>query len=859
MLAQLVYEVGSWEIDADRRELRAHGRPVPIGSRAFEIIEKLAGCAGQFVSKDELVAHVWRGAVVEENTLRVHIHAIRKALGPDRNLLKTAAGRGYRLLGRWTAKQDSGRRTDPTFRASAAAHQTFRNNLPAAASPMIGRGPALQQLRDLVTAFRVVTLTGAGGIGKTTLAIELARNMLAEFDDGVCLVELASLTDPGLVPSTAAAALGRKADSEVITAEHVARAIGTAKLLLVLDNCEHVVDAAARLIEAIVRQCPFASLLVTSREVMRVDGERVYRVLPLDIPDARSEKRGSEQERLLGYSAVALFVTRTQALDDRFSPGTASMSEVASICRHLDGIPLAIEFAAAWAATLGVRQVASGLRDRFGLLTSRRRTALPRHRTLRATLDWSYRLLSEDERALLRSLAIFAGPFILDDAQAIAAAPDTVEWLSELVDKSLVVANSRGSATLYRLLETTRAYALEKLETSGALEAVARRHAQHHRDLFERTETETEWEARSTGELHADHAWRLDNLRAALEWAFSEKGDASIGVALTAAAVPLWMHLSSLTENRWRVEQALALSPAAGTGDARREMKLHVALGASSVAEFPVKAEAAWERVLHLAREIGDVDHQLRSLWGLWVQRRRGALDLAQQFCAIASTPADRLVGERMLAVSHHNLGDQSEARRYIERVVAGSSTRDASSNIIRFHINQGLAAQAFRARILWLQGYPEQAMQAASRALEQAMAANHVLSICHVLAFAACPIAAWAGDLEQGQHYIGLLREYTTKHAMTFFRAWSDCHQGMLDIQRGRVIDGTDLLCSGFGELRSGNHGFRVLGFLGELASALGRAGRVDEGIAAIDEAIDGADRTDERWIRPELLENPG
>lgn len=851
MLAQFVYEKGSWEIDTDRRELRAHGRAVPIGSRAFEIIEKLARSAGQFVTKDELVAHVWRGATVEENTLRVHVHAIRKALGPDRTLLKNAAGRGYRLIGLWTAKLDDD--PDQAVRAPATPGDRVRSNLPASTSQLIGRARTLQQLSDLVSAFRVVTLTGAGGIGKTTLAVELARRLAAEFDDGVCFVELASLTVLDLVPSMVSAALGRKADSEVITAEVVARTIGTARLLLVLDNCEHVVEAAASLIETIVRQCPHVALLVTSREVMRVDGERVFRVPPLEVPDAAIE----QQERLLGYSAVELFMARMQALDDRFSPAATNLPEVAAICARLDGIPLAIEFAASRAATFGVQQVAAGLLDRFGLLTSRRRTALPRHRTLRATLDWSYELLSEAERALLRKLAIFAGLFTVDDAQAIAAAPDTIEFLSDLVDKSLVVSASRDSATLYRLLETTRAYALEKVEASGELDAVARRHAEHYRNVFERTEAE--WQVRPTSELHADHAWRSDNLRAALDWAYSGRGDASIGIALTAAAVPLWLHLSSHGENRGRVEQALALLPAAGTWDARREMKLHAALGSSSASDFPTKAEAAWERVLHLAREIGDVDHQLRSLWGLWVQRRKGAFDLAQQFCAIAPTPSDRLVGERMLAVSLHNLGNHNEARRYIERVVAGSSAMGASSTIIRFHVNQGLAAHVFRARILWVQGHPEQAMQAASRALEQAISVDHGLSTCHALAFAACPIALWAEDLERSQEYVGLLRDYAAKHAMAFWGAWSRCHQGVLDIKRGRAIEGTDLLRKSFDELRTGNRGFRVLGFLGELALGLGRAGKIEEATAAIGEAIDGADRTDERWIRPELLRIKG
>jgi predicted ATPase/DNA-binding winged helix-turn-helix (wHTH) protein len=846
LLAEFVYEKGSWEVDTDRRELRAHGRAVPIGSRAFQIVEKLARRAGQFVSKDELVAHVWQGAIVEENTLRVHIHAIRKALGPDRTLLKTDSGRGYRLIGRWTSKREKGEEPDRAARPSPAQGEQPRSNLPAATSPLIGRDLELQQLRALVSAFRLVTLTGAGGIGKTTLALELARNVLPDFVDGVCQIELAALADPQLVPSVVASALGRSATGAMTTAEGLARTIGMARILLVLDNCEHLVDASARLIEAIVRQCPNASLLVTSREVMRVDGERVFRVLPLVVPEETSGK----QERLLGYSAVELFLARMQAQDNRFSPAATDIAEVAAICRHLDGIPLAIEFAAARAATLGVRQVASGLANRFELLTNRRRSALPRHRTLRATLDWSYGLLSDAERTLLQGLSIFAGPFTLEDARKVVDVPDTMEWLSELVDKSLVVAESRGSATQYRLLETTRVYALEMLGISGHLDGVARRHAEYYRDFFERIEPE--WQSRPTGEVQADYGWRRHNLLAALDWAFSDKGDVSVGFALTAAAVPFWMQTSSLGEWRQRVEQALAHLSDGGARDARHEMKLYAALGASLVGFR--RAEPPLEKVLQLARELGDVEQQLLSLYGLWLARRTGTLDLAQQFRAIATTRADLLVADRMFGMSHHLLGNQAEARRHLERVVAGRSELGASSTIIRFRANQALAGQAFLARVLWVQGHPEQAMQAVSTVVAQAMAAGHALSICQVLAYGGCPIALWSEDVEASQHYLGLSKDYTSKNELSIFADWNRCHFGQLDLLRGNVVDGVAEMRAGLDALRASGRGFWMLDTVAELASGLGRAGRIEEGMAMIDESSGIADSTDEKWIRPEL-----
>ena len=280
---------------------------------------------------------------------------------------------------------------------------------------LIGRSTAVQSVRDLLSAYRVVTLTGPGGIGKTVLAVKVARDLLADFEDGAWLVELASLSDPALAPSAAASALELKLGGERVTAESLARAVGDRHLLLVLDNCEHLIDAVADLAETVMRLCPRVTVLATSRDVMRIQGESVYRVPALDVPALEHEA----PDIILGHSAAELFVARAKALDTGFSPQPEDLSSIAEICRHLDGIPLAIEFAAARAAFVGTEQVATGLRDRFALLISGRRTAIPRHRTLRAVLDWSYQLLSEEEQRLLRHLAVFPAGFTFEAAQAV--------------------------------------------------------------------------------------------------------------------------------------------------------------------------------------------------------------------------------------------------------------------------------------------------------------------------------------------------------------------------------------------------------------------------------------------------------
>jgi predicted ATPase/DNA-binding winged helix-turn-helix (wHTH) protein len=480
----LVYEFDGWEVDLERRELRARGVPVPLGGRAFQVFAVLVKSAGELVTKDELMARVWPGAIVEENKLQVHISAVRKALGPDRGTVRTSFGRGYRVLGNWRIRKECALADPVGLDPTRMPVQPFLNNLPAAASGVIGRTATVQQLQEFLCAHRAITLTGPGGIGKTTLALEVARSLFPAFHGDCWLVDLASLSDPGLVPPTVAGVLGLKLGGDEISTEYVARAIGGKKLLLVLDNCEHLIDATARLAETVVRLCPATSIVATSREVLRIEGEHVYRVAPLDVPDPDQE----QSDIVLGHSAVQLFLARARALDSDFSPHGENLRTIAAICRRLDGIPLAIEFAAARAAMLGPELVLSRLDERFGLLTGGRRTALPRHQTLRATLDWSYELLPEPERCLLRRLGVFPAGFTLEAAIAVMGDQGhttsvILDEIANLAAKSLVTLDESAPTGCWRLLETTRAYALEKLAEGGETELITRRSAEFFRDL----------------------------------------------------------------------------------------------------------------------------------------------------------------------------------------------------------------------------------------------------------------------------------------------------------------------------------------------------------------------------------------
>ncbi len=530
----MTLKFGRFQVLPHRREFLADGVPVSLGSRAFDVLMVLIDAGGELVTKDEILSRVWPGMVVEEHSLQFHISTMRKVLGEDRGFIKTISGRGYRLVADITPA--AGEQEALAGRGAALSPPPLPDaesptNLPAPTSELIGREVELSEASTLLTAHRLVTLVGAGGIGKTRLGLEVARHLRPNFTNGVWVAELGRLSDPDLVPVTVAAALGLEIAGGGVTPEQVASALSAKRLLLVLDNCEHVIDAAARMAEALLRANPAVHVMATSREPLRAADECLYRVPPLAVPAEGTE----DIEDLLRYGAVQLFVARVRATEPHFAPDQRIAPAIAGICRRLDGIALAIELAAARAATLGVEMIATHLDDRFHLLVAGRRTALPRHQTLRATLDWSYELLSEADRIVLRRLSIFAGSFTLEAAGTVAAsaelaALDVINAVANLVVKSLVIANAGDTIARYRLLETTRVYALEKLTEGSELEPIARRHAEYCRDLLERAETELE--TKSTGECLAAYGPWIDNIRAALDWGFSPSGDASIGMAV---------------------------------------------------------------------------------------------------------------------------------------------------------------------------------------------------------------------------------------------------------------------------------------------------------------------------------------
>jgi predicted ATPase/DNA-binding winged helix-turn-helix (wHTH) protein len=852
------FGLGPFLLLAEERLLLEGDRPVRLGSRAFDILVCLIERAGEVVGKEELMARVWPQTFVEEANLKIQISALRRALGDGQGgnrYIVTVVGRGYNFVAPIRIEGPSRASPSPTI-ATAALH-----NLPFATTRLIGRGESAAILVSQLSQQRLVTIVGSGGIGKTTVALAVAERMIGAYEQGVRLVDLAPLRDARLVPSAIATVLGLEMRTEDPIPSLVA-ALRDSRMLLLLDNCEHVIEAAADLVAAILSGVAGLTILATSREPLGVPGERVHRLGPLSSPESSSELTAAEAA---AFPAPQLFVERVTAIVEDFALTDANAPLVVAICRKLDGLPLAIEFAAPRVEVLGVEGLAARLDDSLLLLGARRPAAMPRHQTMRAVVDWSYSLLSEHERRFFRALGPFRGAFTVDAAAAVAmdAGVRAMDRLADLAAKSLVVADVDGIKPRFRLLDTTRAYTLEMLGASGEREPIARRHAAYYRQLFERAAAEAP--VRAAGDWLADCAQDIDNLRAALDWAFSPGGEASTGVALTAAALPLWIRLSLLEECCRRVQQALG---AASTENPWEAMRLQAALGAST----PEASEmvAAFTKVLDIAKRLDDVEYQLRALWGLYfyyngIGRFRTAQPFALEFHSLSlrgSDQNDQMFGKSMVAVAEHYVGDQVSARRQLEQLLTQGAAGDRGWDVVRFRdvvrfgMDFRLLVRVFLARVLWLQGFADQAVRMAEQSLREADATGHAISQCFVLAIASCPIAFWVGDRVAATKYTAKLVELSRQHALPHWAAFGARFEQILVIKAGDLEGGSRRRPSGQDEVAAPNFSFRSLSGLTQLAEALGQAGRTTEGLAALEAGIE---QFEDGCFSPELIRLKG
>ena len=813
---RLVHASGECEIDLARRELRVSGSFVPVGGRAFQIIEVLAGSAGELVTKDELLDRIWPGTIVGENTLHVHAGALRKALGPYRNLLKTESGRGYRLLGDWSVRRHEAAKPPVGPQRMRIDGESPVTNFPLPVNRLIGRTAAVARLRDLMSAYRLVTLTGPGGIGKTSLALKAARGVVGEYADGGWLVELASLSDPALVSTAVAGALRVSTGLTNVPPETIVHSIGDKKLLLVLDNCEHLIEAVATLAETLLVHCPQATIIATSRETLRIAGEQVYRVPPLEVPAAGLD----DAAHILSHTAVELFIARTRASDAGFSPRPDELVGIGAICRHLDGIPLAIEFAAAHASTFGLHRMAAGLHDRLALLTRGRRTALPRHRTLRGVLDWSYDLLSAAEQRLLRHLAVFTGGFTVEAAAAVISGGDAdlssvMEDIANLVAKSLVTLD-RDVASRWYLLETIRAYAATKLDEHGERGAAVRRHAAYFRDLFPWS-----WLASSSAVSTDDRASRIreiDNVRAALDWCFSAGGDRALGLNLMAGYA------------RWsRVDVGIPMLDV--TDAARQPLNL---LG----------------RALDAAEALDDLDAQARALIGLITHHSFSAehdrtLAAAQRLLLVTDRIGDealsRIAG-RLMGNALVMLGRPREAQGFLESYLNAYRSTNDQPRSSESPVEHRALAHAFLSRALWLRGFIDQAKREAQASLDDLPATDAPFPLCRVLFYGVCRIMPTTGDFAAAEQSIARLIEAATRINAPFWQTSGHFLSGKLMIERGDFARGVAVLNDAFDTCRRTGWRMSYPEFKGALAMGLAGLGQLDDALASVNEGLGGA-----------------
>ncbi len=852
---------GPFRLFPKARLLDKDGVPLHIGGRALDILLVLSERPGEVVSKRELVDRVWAGINVDEGSLRFHIGALRKALGDGTagaRYVLNVPGRGYCLAA--PLANSGSRAAVPSLPAPAAPA-----SLPAQVSKLVGRAEAIERISAELGLHRVVTVVGPGGIGKTSVAIAVGHRQLAVFGDQIVFVDFGALRNASLAPSTIASALGLAVSSED-PVPGLLTFLRSKRVLLILDSCEHLLDTLAPLVESIVGDASDVHILATSRESLRTKDEQVFRLFPLDVPPARA---GLSAAEVLAYPAVQLFVERVTASLGEFELRDDEAPLVAEICQRLDGIALAIELAAGRVNAYGVAGIASLLNSRFSLLWQGRRTAVPRHQTLSAALGWSYDLLPAAEAAALRRLSIFVGPFTFDAALAIVSddkrsEPETIEVLANLVTKSLVALPSTARPPRHRLLDTTRAFAAEKLAESGEADEVARIHARYFCDLL------TAIPVKSTGlpggSNFLSQAEHLPNVRAALDWSFSTRGDRRIGIELAAVAAQFFLELSLLTEcYRWTKLAITSLDePSIGS---RQEMELQAALGVSVMfTQGNTEAvHAAFTRSLQLAEAHSDLHWQLWLLRGLHIYLTRigdfrGALQIGQRGEVVAralNDPASSLNVEWMLGVAHHLIGNQADA----VYLCASAMTHNPSSqrlNILRLGYDDRIVALVAYARSLWLTGRPDHAVAAARYTVNEGERLEQPLTLGIALIWAIY-VFLWMGDWETAETMIDRLIDHSARHFLGPYHAVGIGQKGELLIRRGDVVQGIELLRRSQATLFETRHRIMTTVFATTLAEGLASQKQIDDALRTIDAALAQIGDDGESFDLPEMLRVKG
>ncbi len=866
---------------------------LPLGSRALDILIYLAERPGEVIAKQELMDHVWSDVTVEEGSLRVHVAAIRKALGDGQfgnRYIANIKGRGYSFVGTVVPFGDGMESRNAEFRQ--------QGRLPVRRRRMIGRETVVSEVSDKLRNERFVTLLGPGGIGKTTIALAVGRAVAEEFGGKVHFVDLESLTDPRHVAAAVATSLGLALKSKDSGLELV-DFVRSRKLLIILDSCEHVIEAVALVAEQLYQETEQVYLLTTSRELLKVEGEHCCQVLPLDFPPDGSEQTA---DAVLRYPAVQLFVRRVAARAGSVVLADEEAPFVAEMCRKLDGIPLAIELAAGQVAALGLKNTVARLVSRLELLRLSHRTAVPRHRTLKATLDWSYNLLSDRERIVLRRIAPFVGHFTLEGARYVAGelgvgTGEIFDAIAGLVEKSLIATRIDETQAQYRLLDTTRAYALEKLEEHAEVDVVFRRHAEYVTGYLElqraallallKADSGAAYPSPS-GNIHpapkwsfgprgnnqiatglaiaSTHSSQLGNIRAALEWSFGPHGDDEIATRLAAASTQLFLELSLLIECRIWAERAIVR-----LGDqhknSRREMEIYASL---SLALMHTEGSSqrvgeAFSRALDVAVIQRDFAYELRLLSGLFMYYRwnidvYSALDIASRSKEVALKtldPDDMALAETMLGSANHLAGNHLAALTHFESGLShsASSSRFRAGHYLFHHSNLLLVGMA---HCLLFRGLLDQSLDYARLAIEEGEKSDHPATLCRSLSLV-LPIYLTLADSRRSEQYIAQLTELSAAYSLKPYRAVATGLRGRWLLLQNDLRAGIPLLKRALDELHAQSHEMLNMDFVCDLGAGLIAMGEHQEALTMTKRAIEAQHRGGKFLYMPALFRMKG
>jgi predicted ATPase/DNA-binding winged helix-turn-helix (wHTH) protein len=849
---------GPFSLHDKTRLLEKEGVPVKLGSRALDILRLLVDRAGEVVPKSELLAYAWPGLVVEEISLRVHIAELRKALGDGKagaRYVTNVPSRGYCFVA-------PVQRVAPTLvpapaRAPGARETIAPVSLPHRLERMVGREDVLQELSDRLLSERFITLRGSGGIGKTTVAIALAHDMWTAFDGQVRFLDLGMVKDAALVAGMVASALGLVVHHADPT-DSIVSFLRDRRLFLVLDSCEHVIEIVARLAERIHQQAPGVSILATSRESLLVEGEQIFELVPLQGPP---QGTGLSASQVLKYPAVRLFVERAAAAGHRGDIADDDADVLAEICSKLDGVALAIELAAARVGAHGLREMATLLDGRLKLEWRGRRTAPPRQQTLGATLDWSYGLIGERERVALRRLAVFAGRFTLQRAAAVAGeegepADRFVDTLEQLVAKSLVSVQPDGSVTRYRLLDTTKAYAMQKLAESGEATNIARRHVRNVQHSLETTAAASSGDQASRAR---ERALLLADSRLALTWAYANDDGADLRVPLAGACAGLFVELNLLNEVRLWSSRALTLLDGTTRGGAW-ELELQTALGHACMftERNSEQAENALRRGLEIAEALGDLANKFRLLARLNMFYRRTGEYRRLLPIALEAESTARLIGDEagiagakaLVGVSYHLVGNQAAAQFHLDESVQGDQALRSTQP---GHFAYARTPQIPLARVLWLRGFPDRAVECV-RPVTGAAAPRDVVMHCIALCWSAS-LFGWIGDWPAVELMTTRLATHAGIHGLAPYEAVAAGFRAQTLIARGELKPGIELLRAALPRLHADRYELYASAFVAELSQGLAALGQVGEGLKVLRETIARVEPEGGAFDMPELL----